>query len=183
MKKSLIAALSLSLLSPFVLAEPKKPTPEPAGKPAAAKPEAKKEEPKAAKKPVKKTMAKPEELSESDKALVESAKKQAEKLTPAQRTKLLDLVNKGDTKAVQEIDGVGEGKAANIIKDRPYTSVEDIIMVDGIGESTFENIIKFAKGQQPKEEVKPEPKPEPKKTVKPEAPKTEKKTDAAKPKK
>ena len=179
MKKSLIAALSLSLLSPFVLAEPKKPAPEPAGKPAAAKPEAKKEEPKAAKKPVKKTMAKPEELSESDKALVESAKKLADKLTPAQRTKLLDLVNKGDTKAVQEIDGVGEGKAANIIKDRPYTSVEDIIMVDGIGESTFENIIKFAKGQQPKEEVKPEPK----KTVKPEAPKTEKKTDGAKPKK
>ena len=179
MKKSLIAALSLSLLSPFVFAEPKKPAPEPTAKPAAAKPEAKKEDPKVAKKPVKKTMEKPEELSESDKALVESAKKQSEKLTPAQRTKLLDLVNKGDTKAVQEIDGVGEGKAANIIKDRPYTSVEDIIMVDGIGESTFEKIIKFAKGQQPKDEVKPEPK----KMVKPEAPKTEKKPEAAKPKK
>ena len=179
MNKSLIAALSLSLLSPFVLAEPKKPAPEPTAKPSAAKPEAKKEDPKVAKKSVKKTMEKPEELSESDKALVESAKKQSEKLTPAQRTKLLDLVNKGDTKAVQEIDGVGEGKAANIIKDRPYTSVEDIIMVDGIGEGTFEKIIKFAKGQQPKDEVKPEPK----KMVKPAAPKTEKKPDEAKPKK
>ena len=179
MKKSLIAALSLSLLSQFVLAEPKKPALEPTAKPAAAKPEAKKEDPKVAKKSVKKTMEKPEELSESDKALVESAKKQSEKLTPAQRTKLLDLVNKGDTKAVQEIDGVGEGKAANIIKDRPYTSVEDIIMVDGIGEGTFEKIIKFAKGQQPKDEVKPEPK----KMVKPAAPKTEKKPDEAKPKK
>lgn len=84
-------------------------------------------------------MEEPEELSESDKALVETAKKQAEKLMPAQRTRLLDLVNKGDAKSMQEIDGVGGGKAANVIKDRPYTSVEDIIMVDGIGLKTSSN--------------------------------------------
>lgn len=199
MKKSLIAALSLSLLAPFAFAETKKADPaadatapadpkpakkdpkmtkaadakpeakketKPEPKPAAAKtepkPEPKKEAPKVVKKPVKKTADKPEELSESDKELLASAKKMSATLTPAQRTKLMDLVNKGDTKAIQEIDGVGEGKAGNIIKDRPYTNAEDIIMVDGIGESTFEKIIKFAKGEQPKDDAKPaEKKPAP----------------------
>ena len=198
MNKSLLIALGLGLLAPFSMAAPKKaatdatPAVETTDKPKASKtdpkaaaktpapkaetkPAAKPEAPKAEKKPAKKTLDKPGELSESDKELVASAKKKSATLTAAQRTKLLDLANKGDAKSLQEIDGVGETKAKAIIKDRPFTNVEDIIMVDGVGEGTFDKILTFAKGDQKEASAKPvEKKP---------APKADKKMEEAKPKK
>lgn len=160
MKKSILFALVFGLGTSLVIAEPPtKKGAEPKApaaskkaddKKAEAKPaEAKKADPKPeAKKPVKKTSAKPDELSESDKALLASGKKLADTLTAAQKTNLLKTVNTGKSEDIQAIDGVGEGKAGNIIKERPHAAVEDLIMVDGIGEGTFEKIITFAKGKQ-----------------------------------
>lgn len=176
MKKTILFALSLGLLSPVLHAEPKKPAAEAAEMKKAEKPakETKKAAPKADKE--KKAADKPGELSESDKALQASAKKQADTLTPTQTTKLLELVNKGDAKALQEINGVGEKRAKNIIAKRPFTNVEDIVMVDDIGEGTFKDIIVFAKGEQPKEVKKEEmKKAEPKADKKAEKPAKEEK--------
>ncbi len=91
----------------------------------------------------KKSDAKTDETTESDKALMAHAAKESAKLTAAQKKDLLELVNKGDDKALQTMPGVGETKAAAIKKARPVKSVEDLIMVDGIGEVTFDGIVKW----------------------------------------
>lgn len=92
------------------------------------------------------TDKKPEELSDSDKALLAHGEKEAAKLTEPQGKQLLELVNKGDDKALQTIPGVGEAKAGNIKAKRPLKTVADIIMVDGIGEATYDGIIAWVKG-------------------------------------
>lgn len=151
-----------------------------------------KAEPKTEKKAAPKSKQKPEELSAEDQALLAGAKKKVDALTASQKTKLMDLANKGDIKALTEIDGVGEGKAKNIVAERPFEAGEGLIMVDGIGEGTFDKILTYIKGDQAKEEPKTEKKEktdkkeDKKETKKPEAkkdaPKTEKK-EAAKPEK
>lgn len=93
-----------------------------------------------------KATGKPGELSASDKELVAHAQKTSATLTAAQKKSLLDLVNTGDAKAIEELPGVGEKKAANIISARPIKEVEDLIMVDGVGQVTFDGIVKHAGG-------------------------------------
>ncbi len=131
-----------------------------------------KAEPKTEKKAAPKSKQKPEELSADDAALLAGAKKKVDALTASQKTKLMDLANKGDIKALIDIDGVGEGKAKNIVDERPFDNGEGLIMVDGIGEGTFDKILTYVKGGQAKDEPKKEDK---KPEAKKEAPKTEKK--------
>ncbi len=73
----------------------------------------------------------------------------AKTLTPSQRTKLLDLINEGDVKAVQSLPGVGETRAAAIKKARPFKDPVDLVMVDGVGEMTFTEIVAHAKAGSP----------------------------------
>ena len=192
MKKSILLALTLGLFSSLSNAAEKTKKTEAAAPAAAetkkaekaekkAEPKAEKAEKKAEAKPEKKPAAKPGELSDSDKELQADAKKQADTLTASQKSKLLDLVNKGDEKAIQEINGLGEVKAKSFIAKRPFTAVEDVVMVDGIGIGTFGNIITFAKGEQAKEEPKKEEKKAaPAKEEKKAEPKAEKKPKAEK---
>jgi len=83
-------------------------------------------------------------VSAADKALLAHAAKESAKLTAPQKAKLLDILNNGDDKAVQDIPGVGEVKAANIKKARPLAAVDNLILVDGIGKVTFDGIVKWA---------------------------------------
>lgn len=131
MKSTIVLLLALAIL-PFASAAPKKPDPAP--------PEAPAKEQKATKE------KKPAENPEETRA---AAKKQADTLTPAQKTKLLELLNKGESKAIEEINGIGAKRAAAIIAKRPYTAVEDLAFVDDIGAKTFANVITFGKGEQP----------------------------------
>jgi DNA uptake protein ComE-like DNA-binding protein len=80
----------------------------------------------------------------------------AKTLTPSQRTKLLDLINDGDVKAVQSLPGVGETRAAAIKKARPFKDPVDLVKVDGIGDVTFAEIVAHAKAGFP-EATKEEP--------------------------
>lgn len=153
MKKSLLLSIALGLLMPLAHAEKKTETASKSKPTATSKKTAKKTETK--KTETKKTETKPGELSESDKALVATATEEVKGLTAAQKTKLMDLLNKGDVKALTAVDGVGEEKAKNLIGKRPYAAAEDAILVDGIGEVTFKNLVSAAKGGK-KEEAKEE---------------------------
>jgi DNA uptake protein ComE-like DNA-binding protein len=93
-----------------------------------------------------KSEAKTGELSESDKALVAHAAKSSAKLNAMQKAKLLEIVNKGDDKALNDMPGVGMIKASQIKKARPFKSVDDLILVNGIGEKTFDEIVAWAEG-------------------------------------
>ncbi len=86
--------------------------------------------------------AKPEAASEGPSI---KAMALAKTLTPSQRTKLLDLINEGDVKAVQSLPGVGETRAAAIKKARPFKDPVDLVMVDGVGDMTFAEIVAHAK--------------------------------------
>jgi DNA uptake protein ComE-like DNA-binding protein len=167
MKTTLLAALIFSCITSLSHADPK--AKKETSKPAETVKKAVKKAEGAEKKAEKKTT----ELSDADKALQENAKKAYAELTAAQKARFMDLVNKGDSKVLQEVDGLGEVKAKSIIAKRPFASAEDVIMVEGIGEDTFNNIIAFAKDKN----AKAEPKAETEK--KPEA-KTEKKAAATK---
>lgn len=78
-------------------------------------------------------------------------------LTPLQKTKLLDLLNKGDSKALQSLPGVGESRAQGILKARPFADPVDIVKVDGIGEGTLVDIVAYAKAGFPANAKKAEP--------------------------
>lgn len=82
-----------------------------------------------------------------------SAKAQAvaKTLTPLQKTKLLDLLNKGDNKALQSLPGIGETRAKNIVKARPIADPVDLVKVDGIGDATLAEIVAHAKAGFPVE--------------------------------
>ena len=185
MKKLLPFALALSLLTPLAHADKK--TEAAKEKPAATEPKPAAAETKPAatatkktdKKTTEKKPAATTEPSESDKALLADAKKEADALTDAQRTKVMELLNTGDAKALQAVDGIGEVRAKNLIAKRPFAKVEDAAMVDGVGIETFKNLIATATGAPKAEKPKTEkPKTDPKMTEKPKA-KTEK--PAAKP--
>ncbi len=132
MKKSILLAIATAIL-PIAYAAPKKTETK----------EAPAKEEKATKE------KKPASPENSNEATLAAAKKQTDTLTASQKTKLLELLNKGDTKAIQEINGIGEKRATTIISKRPYSTVEDLALVDDIGEKTFTNVIVFGKGEQP----------------------------------
>lgn len=171
MKKLIPLAIAFGLMMPLAHAQKKT---EPAKeKPAAA--DTKKTEPKPKEAtPDKKKETKPAELSDADKALLADAKKEVDALTPTQQTKLLELLNKGDAKSLQAVDGIGEVRAKSIIAKRPFVKAEDASMVDGVGIETFKNLCATAKG---------EPKPAKPAKAATDKPKTEKPKSDAKPEK
>lgn len=91
----------------------------------------------------------------------------AKTLTPTQKAKLLELINKGDDKALQTLPGIGPAKAKAITKARPIAEPVDLVKVDGIGDATLADIVAHAKAGFPVEEKKDaEPKKKAKKTTK-----------------
>jgi Holliday junction resolvasome RuvABC DNA-binding subunit len=89
----------------------------------------------------------------------------AKTLTGSQRTKLLNLLNEGDKKALLNIPGIGETRAAAIEKARPFADVTDVVKVEGVGDTTFAEMVAHAKVGFPekKETAKPESETEKKK--------------------
>jgi len=128
MKRILFALLSLSLISVSIAAEA------PAKKKSAAK-------------------AKAEATTDAPSAKAQALSKS---LTAAQRTKLLDIINKGDEKTLQTLPGIGETRAVAVKKARPFADPVDLVKVDGVGEGTLEEIVAHAKAGFP-EDTKPEP--------------------------
>lgn len=159
---SVLGLSILSLLAADPAAKPGTGTPPSAPTEAPKKEPKKKGEPAEAKKEKEKAEPKTGEPSAADKALTAHAAKESAKLTEPQKAKLLDVVNTGDDKAVQDIPGVGAVKAANIKKARPLKTVDDLILVDGIGKVTFDGIVKWAEGDFKVAEEKAAPKKEPK---------------------
>ncbi len=83
----------------------------------------------------------------------------AKTLTPLQKTKLLDVINKGDDKAVESLPGIGPARAKAIMKARPFADPVDLVKVDGIGDATLKEIVAHAKAGFPvAEKAKAEPK-------------------------
>lgn len=132
MKLLLASLLMLGMASTVLAADPVAPAATPKKETAAAK--AKAEKPKADK-PKEKA---PKEPSAKDKALADS-------LSAAQKTKLLDILNTGDEKAIIALPGVGVVRSVAIKASRPYKEPTDLLNVMGIGEATYAGIIKYAK--------------------------------------
>ncbi len=83
---------------------------------------------------------KPAHLSDADKERVAEAKKEADALTPAQRKKLLGLLNSADAKTLEAVEGIGAGRAKNLIEKRPYAHPEDAVLAEDIGIETFKQL-------------------------------------------
>lgn len=108
--------------------------------------------------PKKKSPAKPKAPA-AEEAKPSSAKIEAiaKTLTASQRTKLLTLLNEGDDKALINLPGIGETRAAAIKKARPFADVTDVMKVEGVGDNTFAEMVANAKAGFPsKNEVKKE---------------------------
>jgi competence ComEA-like helix-hairpin-helix protein len=43
-------------------------------------------------------------------------------------------LNSASSKELQQLSGVGEKRAADIIQNRPFTNIDDLLNIDGIGE-------------------------------------------------
>lgn len=87
--------------------------------------------------------AKPKKPSATVEAMVKT-------LTPQQQGQLLSLLNKGDKQALLDIPGVGETRAAAILKGRPYENAASVMRVEGVGEGTFAKIVSHVKAGAPK---------------------------------
>lgn len=74
-------------------------------------------------------------------------------LTPPQKMKLLDFLNKGETKALAGLPGVGKTRAGAIAKARPFKSIEELVKVEGVGLGVLEKIVKHAKAGYPAPKV------------------------------
>lgn len=85
----------------------------------------------------------------------------AKTLTPTQKTKLLDLLNKGDAEALQTLPGIGPARAKEIVKSRPFENAVDLVKVDGIGDATLADIVAHAKAGFPTDDKKEAPKKKP----------------------
>lgn len=85
--------------------------------------------------------------AESGKAekIEEEARKIASVLTPAQRTKLLALLNSAEAGELMGIGGVGKSRGAAIEKARPIASVEKIRGIKGLGPKTFEGMVAYGR--------------------------------------
>lgn len=92
-------------------------------------------------------------------------------LTSSANSKLMDIVNNGDEKALTSLPGVGAAKAAAIKKGRPFTSPAELINVEGVGTGILEGIVKHAKAGFPEPEKKPESEKKPEPTKKATTPK------------
>jgi DNA uptake protein ComE-like DNA-binding protein len=97
----------------------------------------------------------PDHLTPATEKEKADAKKAASKLTPTQKTKLLTTLNKGKKEELMELPTVGEARAANLTKARPFKAVEDIIDVTGIGLDGLNKIIAHAKAPKKPEVKKP----------------------------
>jgi Holliday junction resolvasome RuvABC DNA-binding subunit len=113
--------------------------------------------------PKKKNPAKPKAPAAEEAKPSAKVEAIAKTLTPSQRTKLLDLLNEGEDKALMTIPNVGETRAAAIKKARPFADVTNVTKVEGIGEATFAEMVAHAKAGFPQPEKKDEPAPEKKK--------------------
>lgn len=78
----------------------------------------------------------------------------AKMLTPAERLKLLGILNEGDDQALQSLPGIGSTRAVAIRKARPIIDPVDLVKVEGIGDQTFVDIITHAKAGFPERKVK-----------------------------
>ena len=74
----------------------------------------------------------------------------AQMLTPTQRMKLLDLLNKGRDDTLRSLPGVGETRLAAIKQARPFNDITEVTQVPGVGEGTFIDFVKHAKSGFPK---------------------------------
>ena len=74
-----------------------------------------------------------------------AARKAVEPLTPTEKTKLLKLLNEGDTAALTGLPGIGEGRAAAIQKARPFADPAELAEVDGVGLATLGGLVAHAK--------------------------------------
>lgn len=137
MKLFLYSLLVLGLASPIIAADATAPKKEKD----AAKTEAKAKTDK----PKEKA---PKEASAKDKALADS-------LSPAQKSKLMGIVNTGDEKELSSLPKVGPIRAAAIKAGRPFKEPTDLLNVMGIGEATFAAIVNHAKADFPAPEAKP----------------------------
>ncbi len=106
----------------------------------------------AAEAPAKKKAAATEKAAKGEPS--EKAVATAKTLTPSQKTKLLDILNKGDDKALQSLPGIGETRAKSIVKARPFTDAVDLVKINGIGDATLEDIVAHAKAGFPAEAAK-----------------------------
>jgi len=66
-------------------------------------------------------------------------------LTAAQKTKLMDIVNKGDEAALTALPGIGATKATAIKKARPIAQPASLVDVEGIGTATLKGLVEHAK--------------------------------------
>lgn len=82
-----------------------------------------------------------------------AARKAVEPLTPTEKTKLLKLLNEGDTAALTGLPGIGEGRAAAIQKARPFADPAELAEVDGVGLATLNGVVAHAKAGFPAEAV------------------------------
>lgn len=129
--------------------------------------------------PKKKSPAKPKAPATEEAKPSAKVEAVAKTLTPSQRTKLLDLLNEGDDKALMTIPNVGETRAAAIKKARPFADVTNVMKVEGVGEATFAEMVAHAKAGFPKPEKKEaKEEPAPKKKAPAKAKTTPKKKDA-----
>ncbi len=82
-----------------------------------------------------------------------AARKAVDPLTPTEKTKLLKLLNEGDTAALTGLPGIGEGRAAAIQKARPFADPAELAEVDGVGLATLNGLVAHAKAGFPAEAV------------------------------
>ena len=104
---------------------------------------------KATSKAKEKSKAKPKEAAKDPALKAGKAAEIVKELTPAQKTKLLDLLNKGETEAIAGLPGIGETKAAAIKKARPFQSPDELLKIEGIGLGTLKDIVKHVKAAPP----------------------------------
>ena len=74
-----------------------------------------------------------------------AATQAAKKLTPTQKTKMLALLNEGDSSALQAIRGIGKSRASALAKARPFKSVAQLVNVRGIGQAVYSDLLAHAK--------------------------------------
>jgi DNA uptake protein ComE-like DNA-binding protein len=113
-----------------------------------------------------------------------AARKAVEPLAPAEKTRLLKLLNEGDSAVLTALPGIGESRAAAIQKARPFADPAELAGVDGVGLATLKGLVAHAKAGFPsavastKEPAKEAAAPVRKKAVEPAAAAKKKKKSA-----
>ena len=74
-----------------------------------------------------------------------AAKQSANKLTTTQKTKMLALLNKGDSSELEAIRGIGKSRATALTKARPFKSVEQLVNIKGVGDAVYSGLLAHAK--------------------------------------